>query len=170
MKTKLTILLISSALVFCILQCTNTKKNDNILIKEKIIINDTINNEHPTPPTVTNNELCNTIWGFSIVNGESINNYIHEYITPYLIISNDSSYILINTGCNIYIGECIIKDNNEINFNKITINEENCPIDALEREIIYALTLSNNYSQNNNNLILYHGNTPTAFLSINTGY
>lgn len=165
MKTKLTILLASSVLVFCILQCTNTKNNESILIKEKITINDTIISDLPSQPTNTNNELCNTIWEFSYVNGENINNYIYEY-TPYIIISNDSTYILINGGCNIYIGECFIKGNNEIKFNKITINEENCPIDALEREIIYALTLSNNYSQNNNKLILFNNNTPTAFFSI----
>lgn len=163
MKTKLTLLLASSALALIISQCTNTQKNDNIIIKEKIIIKDTVVNDTPLPPTITNNELCNTIWEFYSVNGNNINNYIYENI-PYIVLSNDSSYILINGGCNLYIGECSIENNNEIKFNKIRIKDESCPIEALEREIIYALTLSNNYSLNNSNLTLFNNNTPTAFL------
>lgn len=165
MKTKLAILLTSSVLAFNIIQCTNTKNNDTIIMKEKIIINDTITNNTLLSPTIANNEICNTIWEFNSVNGDNINDYIYENI-PYIVFSNDSSYVLINGGCNVYIGECSIKNNNEIKFNKIEIKDEICPIEALEREIIYALSLSNNYSLNNNYLTLFNNNIPTAFLTI----
>ena len=165
MKTKLAILLTSSVLAFNIIQCTNTKNNDTIIMKEKIIINDTITNNTLLPPTIANNEICNTIWEFNSVNGDNINDYIYENI-PYIVFSNDSSYVLINGGCNVYIGECSIKNNNEIKFNNIEIKDEICPIEALDREIIYALSLSNNYSLNNNYLTLFNNNIPTAFLTI----
>lgn len=166
MKTRLTILLVSFIFAFCIMSCTNTKKNDNIILKEKIIINDTlISNDSTIPPA--NNKLCDVTWEFIFVNGENVNNYIYTNI-PYVIFSNDSSYILINGGCNTYIGECKIKQDNRIKFDNIIIKEEKYPIDALEREIIYCLASSNNYLLNNNNLTLLHNDKPIGFLVTNS--
>ena len=113
-----------------------------------------------------NNDTSNIVWSFKTINNNDVNNYIFENY-PFLIFSLDSTFALINTGCNIYIGECTFSNNN-IKFEKIKIKEEICPIDALEREIVYMLESSNHYLLNNNNLILFTNDFPIGLLTIDT--
>ena len=164
MKTylKLPVLVIIFTFILC---CTNNKQNNKTNQKETTsIIFDTYD-------TIYNykhlkNDSTYLVWTFRLVNNEDINDYVYES-SPFLTISLDSTFALINTGCNYYISECYF-NNNIIKFEKIKIKEEICPIDALEREIIYMLESSNHYLINNNNLILFNNDKPIGLLTKDT--
>lgn len=145
------------------LRCTNNnnKPNTVFISEETLTYNDTSGKADAPSPIVSSQ---NNIWEFKSVNNENIENYIYE-TTPFLMFSIDSSYIFINTGCNTYIGECKFKNNQEISFDKIFMKEEICPIDALEREIVYMLDITDSYSIDDNNLILYNKRNPIGYLS-----
>ena len=165
MKTHLKTALLA-LLLYSIANCTNTNnKTNNASFKEDatIIIDTSATFEDYTS---LNNDTSNIVWSFQSINNNDINNYIFEN-SPFLIFSLDSTFALINTGCNIYIGECTFSNNN-IRFEKIKIKEEICPIDALEREIVYMLESSNHYILNNNNLILFTNDYPIGLLTIDT--
>ena len=165
MKTllKLPIIVMLLATTIC---CTNSNnKSNTISFKEEVIINiDTSNNTSNLG--YSSNDSSNIVWSFKFVNNIDANEFIYE-TPPFLIFSLDSSFILINTGCNYYIGECSINGNN-VKFKKIRIKEEICPIDALEREIVYMLESCNYYYIDNNNLILFKNDYPIGLLTIDT--
>ena len=165
MKTHLKTLLLAM-LLLSIISCTNTtNKTGKTSIKEDVTI--TIDSSTSIEDYVyLNNDTTNLVWSFKSINNNDVNNYIFENY-PFLIFSLDSTFALINTGCNIYIGECTFNNNN-IKFEKIKIKEEICPIDALEREIVYMLESSNHYLLNNNNLILFTNDFPIGLLTIDT--
>ena len=48
---------------------------------------------------------------------------------------------------------------------KILIKEETCPTNTLESEIIYILSITNNYIMNQNNLYLFHNYKPTGIFN-----
>lgn len=158
MKTLLKLSVTAIFFAFTTLQCTNTNNKANtIILDEKISIsNDT---------TVLTTEIKSNMWGFNIVNNKDVNQYNYEKY-PFMIFSIDSSFVLINSGCNIYIGECTFNPGQKVSFDKIRIKEEICPIGALEREIIYMLDITNNYSLNNDTLILYNNENPVGISSI----
>ena len=165
MKTHLKTPLLA-LLLFSIASCTNTNnKTNNTSFKEDVtIIIDT--SATIEDYASLNNYTSNIVWSFQSINNNDVNNYIFENY-PFIIFSLDSTFALINTGCNIYIGECTFSNNN-IKFEKIKIKEEICPIDALEREIVYMLESSNHYLLNNNNLILFTNDFPIGLLTIDT--
>ena len=165
MKTHLKTPLLSM-LLLSIISCTNTtNKTSKTSIKEDVTI--TIDTSTSVEDYVyLNNDTTNLVWNFKSINNNDVNNYIFENY-PFLIFSLDSTFALINTGCNVYIGECTFSNNN-IKFEKIKIKEEICPIDALEREIVYMLESSNHYLLNNNNLILFTNDFPIGLLTIDT--
>lgn len=165
MKTLLKTPLLA-LLLFLIISCTNTNnRNSNTSLKEEVtIIIDT--SASIDDYVYLNNDTNNVVWSFQSINNNDVNNYIFENY-PYLIFSLDSTFALINTGCNIYIGECRFSNNN-IKFEKIKIKEEVCTIDALEREIVYMLESSNHYLLNNNSLILFTNDFPIGLLTIDT--
>ena len=143
--------------------CTNTPNKTNKTSYEEVV---TITAD--TLPSINNyklliNDTINVIWNFKSINNNNVNNYIFEN-SPFLIFSLDSTFVLINTGCNIYIGECTFHNNN-IKFEKIKIKEEVCPIDALEREIIFMLESANYYILNNNKFILFKNDYPIGLLT-----
>lgn len=159
MQTLLKFLAITT-LILPTLCCTNSNnKPSTFLLSEEII---TYNDTSSTPKTET---IQNNIWEFKIINNEDIDKYIYES-SPFLVFSIDSSYIFINSGCNTYLGECQFEKNQKISFDKINIKDEICPIDALEREIIYMLDITSKYSLNNNNLTLYNKSVPIGLLSL----
>lgn len=162
MKTLFKIPALVTVLFFMVC-CTNTPNKQTILLTENVTISiDTIS---PTTNN-SNNDTCNIVWNFITINNEDINNYIFEN-TPFMIFSLDSTFALINTGCNFYIGECSF-DYNNIKFGKIRIKDEICPIDALEREIVYMLESCNSYSIIDNNMILFKNDYPIGLLTIDT--
>ncbi|WP_407454456.1 META domain-containing protein [Methanobrevibacter sp.] len=114
----------------------------------------------------SSNDTNCIVWSFLTINNEGVDSYIYENL-PFLVFSLDSSFIMINTGCNYYIGECTF-DNNNVKFEKIKIKEEICPIDALEREIVYMLESSNHYILNENNFILFRNDYPIGLLTKDT--
>lgn len=165
MKTHLKTPLLS-ILLFSIVCCTNTTNKTGITsLKEDIIINDT--SIYIKDYVDQNTDTTNIIWSFKSINNNDVNDYIFENY-PFLIFSLDSTFVLINAGCNIYIGECTFSNSNNVKFEKIKIKDEICPIDALEREIVYMLESSNNYLLNNNNLILFKNDYPIGLLTIDT--
>lgn len=153
-------------LLISITCCTNNNNKANkISFNETVTVSlDTTNSINT--PNYPNNDTNYVVWRFLNINNEDVSKYIHES-TPFIIFSLDSTFALINTGCNIYIGECTLTNNN-IKFEKIKIKEEICPIDALEREIVYMLESSNNYLLNNNNLILFTNDYPIGLLTMDT--
>ena len=164
MKTHLKTPLLA-LLLFSIASCTNTNnKTNNTSFKEDVTI--IIDTSATIEYASLNNDTSNIVWSFQSINNNDVNNYIFENY-PFIIFSLDSTFALINTGCNIYIGECTFSNNN-IKFEKIKIKEEVCPIDALEREIVYMLESSNHYILNNNNLILFTNDFPIGLLTIDT--
>ncbi len=167
MKThlKLSILVMLSVTITCCTNNNNNKPSSNTAFKEEVII-DIDTSSYSTTPYHFNNDTTFIAWSFKFVNNESINDYIYQ-TTPFLLFSLDSTFIFINSGCNYYLGECSI-NNNHVKFEKIKIKEEICPIDALEREIVYMLESSNHYILNNNNLILFKNNNPIGLLSLDT--
>ena len=162
MKTKALLVLTSTLIILNAIYCTNNKKNPNVILEEKIIIDTSTQAPYSNQATIPTYP-DNTIWEFISVNGEIVNDFTHEY-TPYIIFSNNSSYVYINSGCNIYIGECYFKQNNEIKIDRISIKDEICPINALEREIVYMLTLCNGYIADSTSLVLFHDDTTIGIL------
>ncbi len=156
-------IIIAAILLLQLIRCENSNNKPNaILLSEEITItSDTITNLNDS---LSQFQTPTDIWEFISVNDHNLNNYVYETI-PYLIFSIDSSYVFINSGCNTYIGECKFEQNQKISFDKILIKDENCPINALEREIIYMLDISDYYLLNNNNLILYSKDIPIGFLN-----
>ena len=164
MKTHLKTVLLA-LLLYSTASCTNTNnKTNNASFKEDVTI--IIDTSATIEYASLNNDTSNIVWSFQSINNNDVNNYIFENY-PFIIFSSDSTFALINTGCNIYIGECTFSNNN-IKFEKIKIKEEVCPIDALEREIVYMLESSNHYLLNNNNLILFTNDFPIGLLTIDT--
>lgn len=166
MKTllKLFILTTLSSTIVC---CTNSnnKSTNNTSFKEDISISiDTSNNT--TSTNFSNNDTTYIVWSFKFVNNEPIKNYIYQN-SPFLTFSLDSTFILINSGCNYYTGECSL-NNNYVKFEKIKIKEEICPIDALEREIVYMLESSDYYILNDSTLTLFKNDNPIGLLTIDT--
>ncbi len=161
MKTlfKLSVLVILFSSIVC---CSNTTNNPNIILTEDT----TISVDTSSINDWSNNDTTYIVWTFKSINNENLSDYIYENI-PFLTFSLDSNFVMINAGCNFYIGECTFNYNN-IKFEKIRLKEEVCPIDALEREIIYMLESSNTYSKDNNNLILFSNNYPIGLLTIDT--
>lgn len=163
MKTLLKLFILATLLP-TIVHCTNNnnKSTNNTSFKEEAIISiDTSNHTN-----FLNNDTTYIVWSFKFVNNEPINDYIYQN-SPFLIFSLDSTFILINSGCNYYTGECSL-NNNYVKFEKIKIKEEICPIDALEREIVYMLESSNHYTLNNNTLTLFKSDNPIGLLTIDT--
>lgn len=163
MKTLLKLFILATLLP-TIVHCTNSnnKSTNNTSFKEEAIISiDTSNHT-----IFLNNDTTYIVWSFKFVNNEPINDYIYLN-SPFLIFSLDSTFILINSGCNYYTGECTL-NNNHVKFEKIKIKEEICPIDALEREIVYMLESSNHYTLNNNTLTLFKSDNPIGLLTIDT--
>ena len=163
MKTLLKLFILATLLP-TIVHCTNNnnKSTNNTSFKEETIISiDTSNHTN-----FLNNDTTYIVWSFKFVNNEPINDYIYQN-SPFLIFSLDSTFILINSGCNYYTGECSL-NNNYVKFEKIKIKEEICPIDALEREIVYMLESSNHYTLNNNTLTLFKSDNPIGLLTIDT--
>lgn len=153
------ILLIASTL-----SCTNNKKSENVILKEKVTLS-YINPEKANDSLLKEEIIINEIsWHFQTLNRDSINsdNYM---TTPTLTFSIDSTYVLLNSGCNTYIGDCYFKTNQRIKFDKIKIKEEKCPIGSLERDIIYALETCNNYFIDENNLYLLYNDKIVANLT-----
>jgi heat shock protein HslJ len=166
MKThlRLLILVIISITITC---CTNINNKPNkVLINESIVITtDSANNINTT--SCINNDSCCIVWSFLTINNEDVNDYVYE-TPPFLTFSLDSAFIIINTGCNYYIGECTLNNNN-IKFERIKIKDELiCPIDALEREIVYMLESSNHYLLNDNNFVLFTNEHPIGLLTKDT--
>ena len=165
MKThlKLLIIVILSIQFTC---CTNIKNKPNkVTIEESIVINIDSANNINTTNCIYNDSSC-IVWTFLTVNNEGVNDYIYE-TPPFLAFSLDSAFIIINTGCNYYIGECTL-NNNKVKFERIKIKEEVCPIDALEREIVYMLESSNHYLLNDNNFVLFTNEHPIGLLTKDT--
>lgn len=163
MKTyiKLPALVIIFTFIVC---CTNNNRKNKAYQKETTtIILDTYDTNNYNN---LKNDPTYLVWTFRLVNNEDINDYVYES-SPFLTISLDSTFVLINTGCNYYIGECSF-DNNIIKFEKIKLKEEICPIDALEREIIYMLESSNHYLINKNDFILFNNDKPIGLLTKDT--
>ncbi len=157
LKTPLLALLL--VIIVC---CTNTTNKPTTLpLKDDIIIS--IDTSTIFDYIYPNTDMTNVVWNFKYINNSDVNKYIFENY-PFLVFSLDSTFVLINAGCNIYIGECAF-NNNRIKFEKIKIKEEICPIDALEREIVYMLESSNNYLLNNGSLILFKNDYPIGLLT-----
>ena len=166
MKTHLKTSLLAM-LLLSLVCCTNTSnKTATTPSKEVITISIDTSSFTEDDSIYFNNDTSNIVWSFKTINNNDINSYIFENY-PFLIFSLDSTFVLINAGCNIYIGECTFSNNN-IKFEKIKIKEEVCPIDALEREIVYMLESSNNYLLNDGNLILFTNDYPIGLLTIDT--
>ena len=165
MKTHLKTLLLAM-LLLSLVCCTNINNKSKNTPSEVITISIDTSVFVEEDSIYFNNDTSNIVWSFKTINNNDVNNYIFENY-PFLIFSLDSTFALINTGCNIYIGECTFSNNN-IKFEKIKIKEEICPIDALEREIVYMLESSNHYLLNNNNLILFTNDFPIGLLTIDT--
>ena len=166
MKTllKLLILVTLSITLAC---CTNTNnKPSKVIIDESFVINIDSANNINTSNYFNNDSTC-IVWTFLTINNEGVNDYVYE-TPPFLAFSLDSAFIIINTGCNYYIGECSTLNNNKVKFERIKIKEEVCPIDALEREIVYMLESSNHYLLNDNNLILFTNDHPIGLLTKDT--
>ena len=170
MKTHLNLLtlVILSITITC---CTNTNNKPNkVLIDESIIIDIDSTNNINTSNYFNHDSTC-IVWTFLTINNEDVNNYVYE-TPPFLTFSLDSAFIMINTGCNYYIGECTFNGNN-VKFERVKIKEEVCPIDALEREIVYMLESSNHYLLNGNNFVLFTKDHPIGLLikdTINCNY
>lgn len=161
MKTQFKILAIAILFIATTLCCTNSNnKPVSFLLEEETITTDS------KDTSIIINEIWSTAWYFQSINSNNINSYIYE-TSPFLIISTDSSHVMINSGCNIYIGECSFEPNSNIYFDKIKIKDEICPVDALEREIVYTLEISDNYYMDSNNIILYNKNKPICLLTKN---
>ena len=166
MKTHLKTSLLAM-LLLSLVCCTNTaNKTANTSSNEVITISIDTSFFMENDSIYFNNDTSYVVWSFKTINNNDVNNYIFENY-PFLIFSLDSTFALINTGCNIYIGECAFSNNN-IKFEKIKIKEEICPIDALEREIVYMLESSDHYLLNNNKLILFTNDFPIGLLTIDT--
>ena len=166
MKThlRLLILVIISITITC---CTNINNKPNkVLINESIVIDIDSTNNINTSNYFNNDSSC-IVWTFLTINNEDVNDYVYE-TPPFLTFSLDSAFIIINTGCNYYIGECTLNNNN-IKFERIKIKDELiCPIDALEREIVYMLESSNHYLLNDNNFVLFTNEHPIGLLTKDT--
>ena len=165
MKTHLKTLLLAM-LLLSLVCCTNTNNKSKNTPSEVITISIDTSVFVEEDSIYFNNDTSNIVWSFKTINNNDVNNYIFENY-PFLIFSLDSTFALINTGCNIYIGECTFSNNN-IKFEKIKIKEEICPIDALEREIVYMLESSDHYLLNNDKLILFTNDFPIGLLTIDT--
>lgn len=166
MKTHLNLLTLV-ILFITITCCTNTNNKPNkVLINESIVIDIDSTNNINTSNYFNNDSSC-IVWTFLTINNEDVNDYVYE-TPPFLAFSLDSAFIIINTGCNYYIGECSTLNNNKVKFERIKIKEEVCPIDALEREIVYMLESSNHYLLNDNNLILFTNDHPIGLLTKDT--
>ena len=153
-------------LLLSLVCCTNTNNKSKNTPSEVITISIDTSVFVEEDSIYFNNDTSNIVWSFKTINNNDVNNYIFENY-PFLIFSLDSTFALINTGCNIYIGECTFSNNN-IKFEKIKIKEEICPIDALEREIVYMLESSDHYLLNNDKLILFTNDFPIGLLTIDT--
>ena len=166
MKTHLNLLTLV-ILFITITCCTNTNnKTNKVLIDESIVIDIDSTNNINTSNYFNNDSSC-IVWTFLTINNEDVNDYIYE-TPPFLTFSLDSAFIIINTGCNYYIGECTLNNNN-IKFERIKIKDELiCPIDALEREIVYMLESSNHYLLNDNNFVLFTNEHPIGLLTKDT--
>jgi heat shock protein HslJ len=166
MKTHLNLLTLV-ILFITITCCTNThNKTNKVLIDESIVIDIDSTNNINTSNYFNNDSSC-IVWTFLTINNEDVNDYVYE-TPPFLTFSLDSAFIIINTGCNYYIGECTL-DNNNIKFERIKIKDELiCPIDALEREIVYMLESSNHYLLNDNNFVLFTNEHPIGLLTKDT--
>lgn len=103
--------------------------------------------------------LTDIVWKITSLNGENINMYDME-ITPYIIFSNDSLYIYGNCGCNSFIGNTFFSRDNRLDIYHTEVKDDICLPDVLEREFLYMLSISDNYSLTNSKLILYHKNNP----------
>lgn len=103
--------------------------------------------------------LTDIVWKVTTLNGENISTYDKE-ITPYIIFASDSSYVYGNCGCNSFIGKSFFGKDNMIDIYHTEVNDDICLPDALEREFIYMLSISDNYSLNNSKLTLFHKNNP----------
>ena len=166
MKTHLNLLTLV-ILFITITCCTNTNnKTNKVLIDESIVIDIDSTNNINTSNYFNNDSSC-IVWTFLTINNEDVNDYIYE-TPPFLTFSLDSAFIIINTGCNYYIGECSTLNNNKVKFERIKIKEEVCPIDALEREIVYMLESSNHYLLNDNNFVLFTNEHPIGLLTKDT--
>lgn len=106
--------------------------------------------------------ITDIVWKVVSINGENINYYNKEN-TPYIIFSNDSLEIYGNCGCNPFVGKAKFRNNNEIDIFMTEVQDEICLPDALEREFIYMLNISDNYTCTNNTLTFYHRNNPVGY-------
>ena len=166
MKTHLNLLTLV-ILFITITCCTNTNnKTNKVLIDESIVIDIDSTNNINTSNYFNNDSSC-IVWTFLTINNEDVNDYVYE-TPPFMTFSLDSAFIIINTGCNYYIGECSTLNNNKVKFERIKIKEEVCPIDALEREIVYMLESSNRYLLNDNNFALFTNEHPIGLLTKDT--
>ena len=166
MKTHLNLLTLV-ILFITITCCTNTNnKTNKVLIDESIVIDIDSTNNINTSNYFNNDSSC-IVWTFLTINNEDVNDYVYE-TPPFMTFSLDSAFIIINTGCNYYIGECSTLNNNKVKFERIKIKEEVCPIDALEREIVYMLESSNHYLLNDNNFVLFTNEHPIGLLTKDT--
>lgn len=137
--------------------CTNPTDKPNVILTSEEIIQTT----SPSLQAVTDSNISNTTWHLRKLNNEDV--CMYETISiPYIIFSYDSLFILGNSGCNDFIGECIIQNNNTIDIYNIKNKEQYYPANALERELIYSLDISDYYWIENDTLILYHQNTPVG--------
>ena len=164
MKTRATNIIILALMLSTTLCCTNMNNKTETVITQTDVLISTDTSIITNLKIQTDNSIIDKKWYFYIINGNSIEQYITESI-PYMIISNDSSYIYMDSGCNIYIGECEIKSNDKIAFKRIRIKDEICLIDALEREIVYMLDRTDHYRMNNNTLLLHNNNNTIGFLT-----
>lgn len=160
MKTLLKLSIFTTSIVLISLQCTDNKnKPKNVILKEEVYIS--------YDSSTIIDDIESITWYFKTINNESISKYTDEPTSPFMLFSIDTSFILINSGCNIYIGECTIHPNDKIHFDRIRLKEEICPINALEREIIYMLDITDKYSLYNDTLLLYNKNNLIGVLSTN---
>ena len=148
-------------LIFLISGCTNTtNKPTTIFTSEEIVEINT-----PSTSPTSNNNINDVIWKLKKLNDENIYDYEAIY-DPYIIFSYDSLFIFGNSGCNEFIGECNIQ-NNTIDIFDIKNKEQYYPANALERELIYTLNISDNYIIKNDTLFLFHRNTPVGLFIAN---
>lgn len=152
MKTTFLKTITFAILTLVISGCTSTtNKPSSIFISEEFI-----KTNAPTPPIT--NTINNTTWVLERLNNKNVYDYESIY-DPYIIFSYDSLFVLGNSGCNEFIGESNIQ-NNTIDIYNIRNKEQYYPANALERELIYTLNISDNYIIKNDTLVLFHRNTP----------
>ena len=147
--------------IFFISGCTNTANQPTtIFTSEEIVENIT-----PTTSHTFSNNINDVTWVLKKLNNKNVYDYEAIY-DPYIIFSYDSLFIFGNSGCNEFIGECNIQ-NNTIDIFDIKNKEQYYPANALERELIYMLDISDNYIIKNDTLFLFHRNTPVGLFIAN---